>query len=213
MTEDRLSRLGPLCGLLFVVLELGGAAIGSAAGRAMVTLGDPSTKIVNAFVDPVGTGVWIGAYMELLSLPAFAVFAAWLFRSRSGVAATAGLLGAASYLAVVTVSLVIGDVLEYQAGHGLGAQTIVALFDLQAGLFAVSWGIAGGILAIAPATGWLRRAALAIAALSFVGMAVPKSAPGQVAAMLFVLWVLAVSVAPTVRRRAGARSAAVAGTA
>lgn len=210
MTEDRLSRLGPLCGLLFVVLELAGTAIGSAGGRAMVTLGDSNAKIVAAFADPVGTGAWVGAYLELLSLPVFAVFAAWLFRSQRGLLGRIGMLGAASYLAVTTLSLVIGDVLSYQSGRGLGAQTILALFDLQAGLFAVSWGVAGGILAIAPVTGWLRRAALAIAALSFVGMAVPKAGPGQFAAMLFFVWVLAASAGPMLRRRAESRRPSVA---
>jgi hypothetical protein len=209
MSEDRLSRLGPLAGLLFVVLELAGFAVGSAGGRAMVTLGDSNAKIVRAFADPVGTGVWIGAYLELLSVPAFAVFAVWLFRSRSGVVARVGLLGVASYLVITTMSLVIGDVLSYQSGHGLAAQTILALFDLQAGLFAVSWGVAGGILAIAPVTGWLRRAALAIAVLSFVGMAVPKAAPGQFAAVLFLVWVLAASGAPVLRRRADGHAAPV----
>ena len=210
MTEDRLSRLGPLCGLLFVALGLAGTAIGSAGGRAMVTLGDSNAKIVAAFADPVGMGAWIGAYLELLSLPVFAVFAAWLFRSQRGVLGRIGMLGAASYLAVITLSLVIGDVLSYQSGRGLSAQTILALFDLQAGLFAVSWGIAGGILAIAPVTGWLRRAALAIAVLSFVGMAIPKAGPGQFAALLFVVWVLAASIGPMVRRRGAAATSPVA---
>jgi hypothetical protein len=210
MSEDRLSRLGPLAGLLFVVLELAGAAIGSAGGRAMVTLGDSNAKIVKAFADPVGTGVWIGAYLELLSVPAFAVFAVWLFGSRSGLVARTGLLGVASYLVIITMSLVVGDVLSYQSGHGLGPQTILALFDIQSALFAVSWGVAGGILAIAPVTGWLRRSALVIAALSFVGMALPKAGPGQVAAMLLFVWVLAASVAPMVRRRAAAGPATVA---
>lgn len=210
MSEDRLSRLGPLAGLLFVVLELAGAAVGSAAGRAAVTLGDSDAKIVKAFADPVGSGVWVGAYLELLSLPAFAVFAVWLFRSRPGLVGRVGLLGAASYLAVTTLSLVLGDVLEFRAGHGLGAPATLALFDLQAGLFAVSWGIAGGILAIAPVSGWFRRTALVLAALSFVGMATPKAAFGQVAAMLFFVWVLAVSVAPMVRRRGRAVEAAAA---
>jgi hypothetical protein len=164
----------------------------------------------DAFADPVGTGAWIGAYLELLSLPVFAVFAAWLFRSQRGVLGRIGMLGAASYLAVTTLSLVIGDVLSYQSGRGLNAQTILALFDLQAGLFAVSWGVAGGILAIAPVTGWLRRAALAIAALSFVGMAIPKAGPGQFAAMLFFVWVLAASIGPMVRRRGAAATSPVA---
>ena len=71
MSEDRFSRLGPLAGALFVVLELAGFAIGPADGRASVTLGDSTSKVVNAFADPVGTGVWIGGYLELASLAAF----------------------------------------------------------------------------------------------------------------------------------------------
>jgi hypothetical protein len=52
-------------------------------------------------------------------------------------------------------------------------------------------------------TGWLRRSALAIAALSVVGMAMPKAAPGQFAAMLFLVWILVASIASA--RRALAR--------
>jgi hypothetical protein len=197
---------------LFVVLELGGFAIGSAAGRANVTLADSSSKIVKAFADPVGNGVWVGAYLELASLAAFVVFAAWLFRSQRGPLATAGMITAAVYAAVTLVSLVIGDVLEYRAGHGLGGQTLVALFDLQAGLYTASWGIAAGFLVLTPATGWLRRSALAIAALALVGMAVPKAAPGQVAMMLFFIWTLVASIAFTRRSRASAATTpAVAG--
>ena len=120
--DDRLSRLGPLSGALFVALELGGVAVGAADGRAMAALGDPTAKIVKAFADPAGAGVWIGAYMELVSLAAFAVFAAWLFRARRGPLATAGLLSAGVYVAVTVTALVVGDVLEYRSGQGLGTQ-------------------------------------------------------------------------------------------
>jgi hypothetical protein len=201
MSEDRLSRLGPLSGVLFVVLELSGFAIGAAGGRAMVTLGDPTSKVVKAFADPVGNGVWVGAYLELASLAAFAVFAAWLFRSQRGPLATAGLVAAGTYMAVTLVSLVVGDVLEYRAGHGIGTQEILTLFDLQSGLFVASWGMAAAFLALAPTTGWLRRSALAIAALSLIGMAVPKASPGQFAAMLFLVWVVVASVALARRPR------------
>jgi hypothetical protein len=205
MSEDRFSRLGPLAGALFVVLELAGFAIGSADGRASVTLGDSTSKVVNAFADPVGTGVWIGAYLELASLAAFLVFAAWLFRSRREPLAMLGMVTAGVYVAVTAVSLVIGDVLEYRAGHGIGTQQLLALFDLQSGLYVMSWGIAAGFLALAPVTGWLRRSALAIAALSVVGMAMPKAAPGQFAAMLFLIWTLVTSIALTRRSRSTVR--------
>jgi len=191
MTQDRLSRIGPVSGVAYAVLELGGFAVAGAGGSAMVTLSDPAAKIVNAFARPVGTGVWIGAYMELASLAAFAVFAAWLFGSRRGPLATAGLITAGVYIAVTVVSLVIGDVLEYRAGHCIGAQQTLALFDLQVGLYTATWGIAAAFLALAPVTGWLRRSALAIAALSLIGMAVPTADPGQFATVLFIAWILA----------------------
>ena len=204
MTEDRLSRLGPLSGALFVVLELAGFAIGSAGGRATVTLADPTSKVVKAFADPAGSGVWVGAYLELASLAAFVVFAAWLFRSQRGPLATAGMVTAGVYAAVTVVSLVIGDVLEYRAGHGIDQQALLSLFDLQSGMFVVSWGISAGFLALAPVTGWLRRTALAIAALALIGMAMPKAAPGQVAALLFLVWTLVASIALARRSRASA---------
>jgi hypothetical protein len=194
MSEERFSRIGWLCGVLFVVLELGGFIVGSAAGRATATLGDSPSKIVNAFADPVGNGVWVGAYMELVSLAAFALFAAWLWRSQRGPLATAALLGVSAYIAVTATSLVIGDVLEYRAGHGMGAQQILTLFDVQSGLYVASWGIAAGILLLAPVSGWLRRSALVIAALGFVGMAFPKGSPGQFSAMLFLIWILVASI-------------------
>ena len=206
MNEERFSRIGWLSGVLFVVLELGGFIVGSAAGRATVTLGDSPAKIVNAFADPVGSGVWVGAYMELVSLAALALFAAWLWRSQRGPLATAALLGVSAYIAVTATSLIIGDVLEYRAGHGMGAQEILSLFDVQSGLFVTSWGIAAGILILAPVSGWLRVSALVIAALGFIGMAMPKGNPGQFSSMLFLLWVLAASI--TLGRRSAPTRAA-----
>ena len=68
----------------------------------------------------------------------------------------------------------------------------------------MSWGISAGFLALAPVTGWLRRSALAIAALALVGMAMPKGAPGQVASMLFLVWTLVASLALARRSRTSA---------
>jgi hypothetical protein len=114
---------------------------------------------------------------------------------------------------VTLVTLVIGDVLEYRAGHGLGGQTLLALFDLQSGLFVMSWGISAGFLVLAPVTGWLRHSARAIAALSLIGVAMPKGTPGQLAAMLFLIWVLVVSIASARRAHAAERTTPAAASA
>ena len=56
-------------------------------------------------------------------------------------------------------------------------------------------------------TGWLRRTALALAALSFVGMAVPTGDPGQFASLLFLIWILAASISLGRRERRAAETA------
>ena len=183
--EDRLSRLGPLSGVLFVALQLGGVAIGS---QPMATLGDPSSKILDTIATHPGTAAWVGAYMEVGSLAAFAVFAAWLFQSRRGPLATAGLLAAGVYVAISLAGLVVGDVIKYGAGHGMGDHELLALFYLQSGLFFASWGIAAAFLALVPLTGWLRRSAVVIAGLLLVAMAAPTADPAQFPNMLFLIW-------------------------
>jgi uncharacterized membrane protein len=205
MDSNRINRLGALSGVLFVVLSFAGVA----AGRTMVTVSDSDAKIVKAFADPAGSGIWVGAYLELLALAAFAFFVAWLYRGHRGPLITAGLITAAAYVAVTLISLVVGDVLQYRAGHGVGAQEILALFDLQSGLFFVSWGLAAGVLALAPVTGWLRRSALVIAPLLLVAMAVPKAGPAQFPNLLFLIWVIAASVSLARHPRTEAGASAV----
>jgi hypothetical protein len=205
MDTNRIYRFGALSGVLFVVLSFAGIA----SGRPMVTLSDSDAKIVKAFADPAGSGIWVGAYLDLLALAAFAFFVAWLYQGRRGPLVTAGLVTAAAYVAVTLVCLVVGDVLEYRAGHGIGAQQVLALFDLQSGLYFVSWGLAAGVLALAPVTGWLRRSALVIAALLLVAMAFPKAGPSQFPNMLFLIWVIAASVSMARRPSLATRATAV----
>jgi hypothetical protein len=206
-TKDRLSRIAPLAGVLFVVLELAGAAIGAAGGRTMAALGDPTSKIVKSFADPVGIGVWIGAYLEFASLAAFAVFAAWILRTRRGPLATVGLTAAGVYVATTIAALVAGDAISYGSHHGLSNQTLLGLFYLQSGLFFATWAIAAVLLVLLPAAGWLRHSAMAIAVLLLVAAAFPTAGPSQLPNMLFLLWVAVASVS-LARRRAPSPSRA-----
>lgn len=202
-TKDRLSRIAPLAGVLFVVLELVGVAVGSAGGRSMAALGDSKAKIVDSFSSSVGTGIWIGAYLELASLAAFVLFAIWMLRSRTGPLATAGLLAAGIYVATTVAALVTGDVLAYGSSHGLADQTLLALFYLQSGLYFATWGLAAAFLLLVPAAGWMRRSAVAIAVLLLIAMAFPTGGPSQFPNLLFLIWVVAASVSLA---RQGARS-------
>jgi hypothetical protein len=190
-TNDRLSRIAPLCGVVYVVLELAGVIVGAAGGRSMAALGDPQSKIVKSFHDPVGTGVWIGAYLELASLAAFALFAIWLFRERRSALASAVVT---TYVVTTIAALVAGDALAYGSVHGLSDQSLLVLFYLQSGLFFATWGIAAAFLLLAPADGWMRRTAVAIGALLLIAMAFPTGGASQFPNMLFLIWVLVASI-------------------
>lgn len=193
-TKDRLSRIAPLAGALFVVLQLVGVAIESAAGRSMVALGDPQSKIVDSFSKTIGTGYWIGSYLEFVSLGAFAVFAVWTLRGRRGPLATAGAIAASVYVASTIAALVVGDALAYGSGHGLSDQSMLALFYLQSGLFFATWVIAAAFLVLVPTTGWLRKSAVVIAALLVIATAFPTGGASQFPNLLFLVWVVAASV-------------------
>jgi hypothetical protein len=192
MTEDRLSRIGPLCAVLFFVLTMGGFAIGAAGGSATATLGDSTAKILKAYADPVGNGAWVGMYMGVLALAPFAVFAAWLFRSRRG---GAGMLAAGAYIAMVLAASAANFALQYRAGHGMDAQTTLAFFYLQEALFMLTWGASAAVLALAPVTGWLRYSALVLAGLCLIAMAVPKAGWAQLPPTLSYVWFLAAGIA------------------
>jgi hypothetical protein len=199
-SKDRLSKVAPLCGVLFVVLELAGVIVGSAGGRSMAALGDPTSKIVKSISEPAGTAVWIGAYLEYAALVAFAIFAIWVFRERRGLLGTTGLVTATLYVATTIGALVAGDAISYGASHGLGTQSLLALFYLQSGLFFATWGLAAAFLLLVPSVGWLRRSAVAIATLLLIAMAFPTAGPAQFPNMLFLFWVIAAGVRLSVRR-------------
>jgi hypothetical protein len=200
MTEDRLSRIGPLCAVLFFVLTMGGFAIGAAGGGASVTLGDSTAKVLKAYADPMGSGVWVGAYLTVISLAAFAVFVAWLFRSRRGPLSTAGMLAAATYVAMVLAASAVNFVLDYRAGHGMGSQTTLALFYLQEALFVLTWAASAAFLALAPVSGWLRYSARVLAGLCLVAVAVPTAGWAQFPPTLFYVWMLVAGIALARRR-------------
>ena len=209
-SKDRLSRIAPLCGALFVVLQLAGVAISSAGGRSMATISDSKSKIVDSFSHQISAGYWAGAYLEFASVAAFALFAVWMFRERRGPLATAGLLTAAVYVAITIAALVVGDAIAYGSGHGLATQPLLALFYLQCGLFFATWGIAAAFLVLAPAAGWMRRTAIVTAALLVLALALPQGGPSQFPNMLFLIWTLAASIS-MMRRPAGSPSRVPAG--
>ena len=89
MNERKHDLLFAACGIAFVVLDLLGAIIATAGGKTHnLTISSTATHIAQAVAKPAGTAVWIGAYLELLSVGAFLAFAVWACVKLGG-----GLLG------------------------------------------------------------------------------------------------------------------------
>jgi hypothetical protein len=113
-TQDRLFAG---CGIASAVLVHVGLFVGVASGQAFVNLGSSPEKVTRALANPAGTGVWVGAYLDLLGFAAFLAFAPWASAKLGG-----GLLGAvaraagASYAALGIAAWCVLDAVEFPPG-------------------------------------------------------------------------------------------------
>lgn len=203
MTARLHDRLYALCGILFVVLELGGAFIAMGSGKThSLTVSSTTSDIAKALAHPVGTGIWVGAYMEIVSVVFFLAFAAWVTEKLGG-----GLLGsvarlvAAANAGAVVVSLGIGDAISYGAGRGLTVPVAHGLVIANEAAYVCSWFVVAGFLAVVGLlalragrriTAW---SAFAIVALTLVLTPASVDNLGQITQLLWPLWVLGVSIA------------------
>jgi hypothetical protein len=200
MTARLHDRLFALCGVLFVVLELGGAFI---AGKTHgLTVSSTTSDIANAIAHPVGVGTWTGAYMELLSIGFFLAFAVWLVDKLGG-----GLLGSAARLAAAAnagaglVALAIGDAISYEAGKGMSLGTARVLVTVNEAVYVCTWFVvatflaAVGILALRAGRRIIGWSALGIVAYTLVLTPLSFDNVGQFSQMFWLIWVLATSIA------------------
>jgi len=203
MTARLHDRFFALCGILFVVLELGGAFIAMGSGKThSLTISSTTADIAKAIAHPVGFGIWIGAYMEILSIVFFLAFAAWVTDKLGG-----GLLGSVARLIAAAnaggaiVSLGIGDALSYGAGRGLTVPVAHGLVVVNEAAYVCSWFIVAGFLAAVGVlalrsgrrvTAW---SAFAIVALTLVLTPLSVDNLGQFTQILWPIWVACVSIA------------------
>src|SRR5438034_5348874 len=124
MNERTQDRLFAGCGIAFVVLGLVGAIIAMAAGKThSLTISSTPAQIAHAVGKPVSTTVWIGGYLEVLSVGAFLAFAVWACaRLGGGLLGAIGRTAATAYAAVTIGSLAVMAAIAYRAGHGMGVQ-------------------------------------------------------------------------------------------
>ena len=83
MSERAQDRLFAACGIASAVLVHVGLFVGVASGQAFVNLGSSPAKVTHALANPAGTGIWVGAYLDVLGYGAFLAFAPWRPRSRT----------------------------------------------------------------------------------------------------------------------------------
>jgi hypothetical protein len=217
MDTRTLNRTFAWCGIGSVVLSLGGLFLAIASGAPFVTLGSNTAHIAHSFDSQTGTGVWAGQYLEVLSLGAFLAFAVWASKELGD-----GLLGAiartaaTAYATVTAVSLCVQGVGAFRAGHGMSAQLVVALSDLSGALLVGSWFmfafflLAAGSLALSGAHRRLGWSALAIAALTLAGGALPTNDLGQWSGWFWYIWIVSASISLARSEPAPAAALAVA---
>ena len=218
MNEQTHDRLFAGCGIAFVVLELVGAIIGMTAGKThSLTISSTPAQVAHAVAKPVGTTVWIGGYLEVLSVGAFLAFAVWACAKLGG-----GLLGATArtaataYAAVMIASLAVMAAIAYRAGHGMGVQLATALVTLNEALYVCTWFlsafflVAAGALALAQMRRALGWSAIGVAALTLIGAAAAVDSVGQFTVMLWFAWIVYASIAIVRGKPAPARAMAVA---
>jgi hypothetical protein len=217
MTARLHDRRFALCGIAFVVLELGGTFLSMASGKTHdLTVGSSTAAIARAIATPVGTGVWVGAYMELLSIGFFLAFAVWLAERLGG-----GTLGSIIRLAAAAsaggglVSLGFINVISYRAGHGMGLDVAKTLVTASEAVYVGTWFFTATLLAAAGllafrcgrrAIGW---SALAIVVYTLVLTPLSFDGAGQFSQLFYLAWVVVTSIALARSRREPARAVAV----
>ena len=218
MNERTHDRLFAGCGIAFVVLTLVGAGIATVGGKTHnLTISSTSTQIAHAIAKPAGTAVWIGAYLEFLSVGAFLAFAVWACIKLGG-----GLLGAIArasatgYATAIVASLAIMAALAHRAGHGIGVQLATTLVTLNEALYVGTWFLsvffllAAGTLALSVTRRVLGWSAIGVATITLIGTAVSLENLGQLSTLLWLAWIVYASVALARGKHARARAVAVA---
>lgn len=198
MKERMQDRLFAACGIAAVVLQLAGLLLNKTE-----QLGDTAStaKIAHALAMPVGTGTWVGAYVEIASFGFFLAFAAWATgKLGDGLLARIARAAATSYATLSIAALGVVDAVAYRAGDGLTVPIGRALLAVNGALYVASWFLvalfllANGLLALARSRRVVGWSAIAVAIYTLA--AIPSiNNLGQFAILLFFIWVIGTSIA------------------
>jgi len=196
MDERTQNRIFAALGVGSVVLNLGGLAISTAAGQSVTTIGSTPAHIAHALAQTAGTGVWVGAYLGVLSVGCFLAFAAWACaRLGGGLLAQIARGGAVAYVSVTLASFAVVDTVLYRGGKGMSLDLGTALTTLEEALYVCSWFCAAFFL--------LAAGALALQWLDYQRLA--RAHTGEIYVFLIALGFLAVGIYVGARVAGGAR--------
>jgi hypothetical protein len=220
MNERVQDRLFATCGVASVLLALAGSGIATIAGKTHnLTVSSTTAQIAHALAKPAGTGVWVGAYVELLGVGAFLAFVVWACAKLGG-----GLLGAiaraagTSYATVTIASLGVMGAIAYRAGHGMDAQLGRTLVTINEALYVCTWFLAvffllaAGPLALTAGRRALGWSAIGVAVATLVGTAVSFNNLGQLSVLLWFAWTVYASLSLARGARTHTRVAAISTT-
>jgi hypothetical protein len=218
MNDRTHDRLFAGCGIAFVVLELVGTIIATVGGKTHnLTISSTPAQVAHAIAKPAGTAVWIGAYLEMLSVGAFLAFAVWAcVKLGGGLLGAIGRTAATGYATAMLVSLTIMAALAYRAGHGISVQLATTVVTLNEALYVGTWFLsvffllALGALALSGTRRALGWSAIAVAVLTLIATAVSVENVGQFSVMLWFAWIVYASIAVARGKRAPASAVAVA---
>ena len=217
MNDRTQDRLFAGCGIAFVVLTLVGAGIATLGGKTHnLTISSTSAQIAHAIAKPAGTAVWIGAYLEFLSVGAFLAFAVWAcMKLGGGLLGAIGRAAATGYATAIVASLAIMAALAHRAGHGIGVQVATTLVTLNEALYVGTWFLsvffllAAGALALSGTRRVLGWSAISVATITLIGTAVSLENLGQLSSLLWLAWIVYASIALARGKRAPAGAVAV----
>ena len=218
MNDRTQDRLFAGCGIAFVVLTLVGAGIATLGGKTHnLTISSTSAQIAHAIAKPAGTAVWIGAYLEFLSVGAFLAFAVWAcMKLGGGLLGAIGRAAATGYATAIVASLAIMAALAHRAGHGIGVQLATTFVTLNEALYVGTWFLsvffllAAGALALSGTRRVLGWSAISVATITLIGTAVSLENLGQLSGLLWLAWIVYASIALARGKHAPARAVAVA---
>ena len=221
MSASKLLALGALTGVAYGVLEIAGVVVGAASNPVPFDIFPSAATAARVAETPTPVGVWVGFGMEVLStlfLLAFIVRASSAVRAadENGLLARLALAAGVINVALLFASFGVMAARHIGAGHGLTAQSVILLADLNLGSYFLSWpsmaAFVGFVAAAAIRTralpAWLGWAGAVVAVIALVGCLDPINL-GQMAQLLPIIWIPAAGAALAIRRTGATQTTAV----